>query len=89
MTTSIVIRRVFLSRDQQLRVKQLSVITSSDLINGGGVEIDEDRTRDVFAATSFREDGIELAAIMKSLRIRVGTSILLEAVLEKVAGEYC
>jgi hypothetical protein len=87
VTTRIVVGRVLLAADQQLRVEQLSVITSADLIDGTGVQVDEDRSGDVFARTGFGEDGIELAAVVESLGIRVGTAILLEAVLEEVAVE--
>jgi len=66
-------------------VEKLSVITSANLIDWGGVEINEDRTRDVFSRPSLREDGVELSAIVKVLRIRVGATIFRKTVLEKVA----
>jgi hypothetical protein len=86
MATRVVVCRVFLARNQQLGMEQLSVIARADLVNRGGVEVDEDRTRDVFSAARLCEHSIELAAIVEGLRIGVGTSILLEAVLEQVAG---
>lgn len=66
-------------------MKQLSVITSSDLIDRTGVQINKDGTRNVFAVASFGEDSIELARVVESLGIRVGTSILLETVFEEIA----
>ena len=85
MTTRIVVGRILLAADQQLGVEELSVITSADLINWAGVQIDEDGTGDVFARTGFGEDGIKLAAVVEGLRVRVRTAILLETVLEEVA----
>ena len=84
MTTSIVVGCILLAADQQLGVEQLSVVTGADLIDRAGVQVDEDGSGDVFAGTGLREDGIELAAVVKSFGIRVGTAILLEAVLEEV-----
>ena len=85
MTTRIVVGRVLLAADQQLGVEELSVITGADLINRAGIQIDEDRTGHVFARTGLGEDGIELTAVVERLCVRVGTAILLEAVLEEVA----
>jgi len=63
----------------------LSVITSSNLINRTGVQINEDGTRNIFAVASFGEDSIELARVVEGFGIRIGTSILLETVLEEIA----
>jgi hypothetical protein len=87
MTARIVVRRVLLSTDQQLGVEQLSVITSADLIDRAGVQIDKDRSWHVFARSSFGEYGIELTTVVKSLCIRIGTAVLLETVLEEVAAD--
>jgi hypothetical protein len=87
VTSSIVVGCVLLSADQQLRVEQLAVVTSADLVDGAGVKVDEDGSRDIFAAASLREDGIELAAVMEGLGIRIRATILLQAVLEEVAAE--
>lgn len=87
MTTSIVVGCILLAADQQLGVEQLSVVTGADLIDRAGVQVDEDGSGDVFAGTGLREDGIELAAVMEGLGIRIGAAILLETVLEEVAAE--
>ena len=84
VTTSIVVGRILLTADQQLRMEQLAVVTSANLVDGRGVEIDEDRARDIFAAASLSEYGIELAGVVECLGVRVGTTILLETVLEQV-----
>ena len=65
-------------------MEQLAVVTSANLVDGRGVEIDEDRARDIFAAASLSEYGIELAGVVECLGVRVGTTILLETVLEQV-----
>lgn len=84
MTSSIVVGCVLLAADQQLWVEQLAVITSADLVNGGGVKVDEDGSRDIFATSSLREDGIELARVVESLRVGIRPTILLQAVFEEV-----
>lgn len=84
MTSSIVVGCVLLAADQQLWVEQLAVITSADLVNGGGVKVDEDGSRDIFATASLREDGIELARVVESLRVGIRPTVLLQAVFEKV-----
>jgi len=86
MTTGIIVRSILLTANQQFRVEKLSVITSANLVDWGGVEIDEDRAWDVFSGSSLCEDGIQLAAIVKVLRIRVRATIFRKTVLEKVAG---
>ena len=86
MTTGVVVRCIFFAGNQQFRVEKLSVVTRANLVDRGGVKVDEDRARDVFSTTGLSEDGIELATIVEGLRIRIGTSILLETVLEEVAG---
>lgn len=84
VTTGIVVGGVLLATDQQLRVEQLSVVTSTDLIDRAGVQVDKDRSGHVFAGAGLGEDGIELTAIMQRLGIGIGTAVLLEAVLEEV-----
>jgi len=65
-------------------MEELAVITSADLVDWGGVEIDKDGARDVFAAASLSEDGIELSGVVEGLCVGVRTTILLEAMLEQV-----
>ena len=84
MTSSIVVGCVLLAADQQLGVEQLAVITSADLVNGGGVKVDEDGSRDIFATASLREDSIELARVVESLRVGIRPTVFLQAVFEEV-----
>jgi len=65
-------------------VKELSVITSADLIDWGRVQINEDGTWNVFAAACFGEDSIELAGVVECLCGWIWTTILLETVLKEV-----
>lgn len=98
-----IVGSILLAADQQLRVEQLAVGTSADLVNGlsllapsilvaesaayRGVQVDEDGARNVFAIASLREEGLERAALVELLRIGVRTTISLEAVLKKVPEE--
>ena len=48
----------------------------------GGVQVDKDGARDVFAVASLREEGLERATLVEILRIGVRTAVSLEAVLK-------
>lgn len=85
MPSCIVVGRILLSADQQLGVEKLAVITSADLIDRRGVKVDEDGTRDIFAAASLGEDGIELARVVERLRVGIRTTVLLQAMFEEVS----
>lgn len=86
MPSRIVIRRILLSTDQQLGMEKLSVITGTNLIDGTGIQVYEDRAGNVFAAAGLCEDGIELAALVEVFGCGVRATIFAEAVLEEVAG---
>lgn len=83
-----VVGGVLLAADQQLGVEELAVGASSDLVDGRGVQVDEDGTRDVFAAASLGEESLVRARLTKLLRIGVGAAIRQQAVLEEVAEGY-
>jgi len=59
VTTGEVVGGIFLSGDQLFRVEELTVGSGTDLIDDGGLQIDEDGTGDVLSGTSFREKGVE------------------------------
>lgn len=84
MAASIVVSSVFLAADQQLGVEELPVVASADLVNGGGVEVDEDGARDVFAVAGLCEEGLVRATLDDVLGIGVGAAIHAEAVLQQV-----
>ena len=61
MPPRIIIRRVLLAANKQLRMEQRAIITGTDLINRTGVQINKDGAGDVFAVAGLGEDGVELA----------------------------
>jgi hypothetical protein len=85
VASRIIVGCVLLTADQQLGVEQLAVVTSADLVDWRRVEVDEDGTRDIFAAASLREDGIKLAGVVEGLRVRIRATILLQAVFEEIS----
>jgi hypothetical protein len=84
VATSIVVGSILLAADQELRVEQLSVRASSDLIDWRGIQVNEDGARHVFSVARLSEEGLRGAALSKGLRsrFRVGTSIGQQAMLE-------
>lgn len=85
VTTSIVVGRIFLAADQSLGVEELSVVAGTDLINGGRVEIDEERPGDVFAVAGLGEEGVE-GTTLSNGGIGIRAAIRSEAVLKEVPG---
>jgi len=59
VTSGEVVGGVLLAGDKLLGVEELSVGASSDLIDNGGLEIEEDSAGDVLASTSLGEEGVE------------------------------
>jgi len=51
VTTSVVVGSIFLAANQLLRVEELAVSSSSDLVDDGRLQIDEDGTRNVLTGT--------------------------------------
>jgi len=82
VTSGEVVGSVLLTGDELLGVEELSVGTSSDLIDDGWLEIEEDTSWDVLSGTSLGEEGVE--GIVTSTNSLVGwhLSIRLDAVLE-------
>lgn len=65
---------------------EVAVTTGADLINGRGVEVDEEGSGHVFAIASLGEERLVGASIADILEIGVGTTIMAKTVLEEVAG---
>jgi hypothetical protein len=65
-------------------MKQRAIITRTDLINRTRVQVNKDGAGHVFAAACLREDGVELAGVVQGCCFGVGTTVLLEAVLEEI-----
>ena len=59
VTSGVVVGGIFFTSDQLFWVEELSVGTSTDFINNSWFQINKDGTWDVFASTSFGEEGVE------------------------------
>jgi len=59
VTSGEVVGGIFLSGDELLWMEELSVGSSSDLIDNGWLEIEEDSSWDVLTSTSLGEEGVE------------------------------
>jgi len=59
VTTSEVVGSIFFTRDELLRMEELSVGTSSNFIDDGWLKIEEDSSGDVLTGTSLGEEGVE------------------------------
>jgi hypothetical protein len=59
VTTGVVVGSILLTGDQLIGVEELAVSAGADLIDSGGLEVEEDGTGNVLAGTSLREEGVE------------------------------
>jgi len=84
VTTGVVVGGILLTGDQLLRVEQLTVGTSADLIDNGWLEIDEDSAWDVLSGTSLREKGVESIVTATDSLVRRHLTIRLDTVLQAV-----
>jgi len=82
VTTGEVVGGILLSGDELLGVEELSVGSSADLIDDGGLEIEEDSAGDVLAGTSLREEGVESIVATTDGLVRGHLAIRLNSVLE-------
>jgi len=82
VTTSEVVGSILLTRDELLWVEELSVGTSSNLIDNGGFEIEEDTTRNVLTSTSLGEEGVESIITTSDGLVRWHLTIWLNTMLE-------
>jgi hypothetical protein len=84
VTTSKVVSSIFLSRDQLFWVEQLTVGTSTDFIDDGWLEIEEDTSWDVLASTSLREEGVESVVTTTDGLVGWHLAVRLNTMLEAV-----
>ena len=77
-----VVGSIFLSRDELFGVEELSVGSGSDLIDDGGLEIEEDGSGDVLSGSGLGEEGVEGIITATDSLIRWHLSIRLNSVLE-------
>ena len=59
VTTGEVVGGILLTGDQLFRVEELTVGTGTDLVDHGGLQVDEDGTGDVLTGTGLGEEGVE------------------------------
>ena len=67
-------------------MEERSVFPSSNLVNRRGIEVDEDRTRDMLLTGSLVEEGF-VGARIANVYLSVRAAIRPETVLEKISGE--
>jgi len=77
-----VIGGILFSGDQLLRMEELSVGSCSNLINNGGLEIEEDRSGNVFACSGLAEEGVEGIITASNGLVRWHLSIRLNSMLQ-------
>jgi hypothetical protein len=82
VTTSVVAGSILLARDELLRVEELTVGTSTDLIDDGGLQVNEDGTGDVFAGASLGEEGVESVITTTDSLVGGHLAIRLNAMLQ-------
>lgn len=73
MATSVVVGSVLLATDEGLRVEELSVSSSSDLVDNRGLQIEEDSSRNVLARRSLTKEGVEGILLNMTRDIRHST----------------
>jgi hypothetical protein len=83
VTAGVVVGCVFLAGDELLGVEELAVGSGADLIDDGGLEVDEAAAGDVLSGTSLGEEGVErVVATTDGLvggHLTVGLDTVLEA----------
>jgi len=82
MTSGEVVGGILFTGDELLGVEELSVGTSSDLIDDGWLEIEEHTSWDVLSSTSLGEEGVEGIITTSNSLVGWHLSIRLDAVLE-------
>jgi hypothetical protein len=82
VTTGEVVGGILLTGDELLGVEELAVGTSSDLIDDGGLQVEEDATGNVLAGTSLGEEGVESIVATADGLVRGHLTIGLNTVLE-------
>ena len=89
VTTSVVVSGILLSCDQLLGVEQLSVGSGTDLIDNGGLEIEEDGTGYVLSSSGLREEGVERVITTSDGLVRRHLTIRLDSMLQAVQLPAC
>ena len=82
VTSGEVVGGIFLSGDELFWVEELSVSTSSDFIDDGWFQVEEDSSWDVLAGTSFREESVESIISSSDGLVRWHLTIRLDTVFQ-------
>ena len=82
VTTGEVVGGILLTGDKLLWVEELSVGAGSDLIDNGGLEIEEDSAGNVLASTSLGEEGVESIVATTDGLVGRHLTVWLDTVLE-------
>jgi len=89
VTSGVVVSGILLTGDQLLWVEELSVGTSSDLVDDGWLEIDEDGSWNVLAGAGLTEEGVETVVTATDGLVAWHLTVWLDAVLEAVQLPAC
>jgi hypothetical protein len=84
MSSGEVVSGIFLSGDELLGVEKLSVGSGSDLIDNGGLKIEEDGSGNVLTGTSLGEEGVESVVTTSDGLIGRHLTVRLDSVLEAI-----
>ena len=82
MSSCIVVSSILLSSDQLLRVKQLTVGSSANLIHDSWFKINEDSSWYMLACSSLRKEGVEGIISTSNGLVRRHLTIRLDSVLQ-------
>jgi hypothetical protein len=82
VTTSVVVGGVFLTRDELLRVEELAVSTSADLVDDGGLEIEHNTAGDMLAGAGFRKERVKCVILDTDGLVGGHGTVRLNSVLE-------
>jgi len=84
VATGVVVGSILLTRDDLLRMVQLTISSSADLIAHSRLKIDKDTTRNVLTSTGLREESVEGVITTTDGLVGRHLTIRLNAVLEAV-----
>merc|ERR1711968_187093 len=84
MAAGVVVGRILLAGDELLGVVELAVGASANLIDHGGLEVEEDGARHVLASASLGEEGVERVVTTADGLVGGHLAIRLDTVLEAV-----
>jgi hypothetical protein len=84
VSSGIVVGSIFLSVEQLVRIKELSVSSISDRINDSWLEVNKDGSGDVLSKSSLREESVEGIGFLARSGVRGHHSIWLNSMLQAI-----